>query len=202
MPFNVWPDRLFAVASLWVGWTAGTRAAITGQWDFENGTLAASAGTALQFRGDTELVAQFGSTTVLGIPAINGQVANVLRIPACSPTQGLLLRHGVQPNSGGEFVNRYTLVMDALFPSESTGFRALLQTETNATVATDAELFVNGTQGIGIGGQYQGNVTPGEWHRLAFTMDLSKRELGKYVDGTNVLNGPVGAAPLGTNTVQ
>src|SRR5688572_6001593 len=122
MPFNVWPARLFTVALAWVGWTAGTRAAITGQWDFDNGTLAASIGAALEFRGDTEVVAQFGSTAALGIPAINGQSANVLRMPACLPTQGFLLRHGVQPNSGGEFVDRYTVVMDVLFPSESTGF--------------------------------------------------------------------------------
>jgi predicted phosphodiesterase len=63
-------------------------------------------------------------------------------------------------------------------------------------------LFVNGAHGIGISGQYQGSASPGEWHRVAFTIDLSRRELGKYVDGTNVLSGPVGAAPLGTNAVQ
>jgi predicted phosphodiesterase len=202
MRFEIRPARGIVLSLLWIGCVAGARGAITGQWDFENGTLAAGVGTSLQFRGDTAATAQFGTTTALGVAGINGQVANVLRLPACSPTQGLLLPHGAQPNSGGEFVNRYTLVLDVLFPAGSTGFRALLQTETNTTTTTDAELFVNGGHGIGIGGQYQGNVSPGEWHRLAFTVDLSKRELGKYVDGTNVLNGPVGAAPLGTNPVQ
>jgi predicted phosphodiesterase len=177
-------------------------AAITGQWDFDNGTLAATTGTPLQFRGDTAASSQFGTTTSFGIAGINGQVANVLRLPACSPMQGLIVSHGAQPNSGGEFVNRYTLVMDILFPAGSAGFRALWQTETNVTTTSDGDLFVNGAHGIGIAGQYHGNVSPGEWHRVAFTVDLSKRELGKYVDGTNVVSGPVGAAPLGTNAAQ
>jgi len=185
-----------------IGLSFRAQGAITGQWNFDNGTLAASIGTPLQFRADTAASAQFGTTTSFGIPAINGQPANVLRMPACSPTQGLIVPHGAQPNSGGEFANRYTLVMDVLFPAGSTGFRALWQTETNATTTTDAELFVNEANGVGISGQYQGNVSTGEWHRLAFTVDLSKRELGKYVDGTNVLNSPIGAAPLGTNAVQ
>lgn len=202
MHFGICCGRALYSALFVIGLAAGGDAAITGQWDFENGSLAATIGAPLQFRGDTGGIIQFGTTASLGIPAINGTVANVLRIPATSPTQGLILSHGTQPNSGGEFVNRYTVVMDLFYPAASTGFRALWQTETNSPTTSDAELFVNGAHGIGISGQYQGGVTPGEWHRVAFTIDLSKRELGKYVDGTNVLGGPVGAAPLGTNAVQ
>lgn len=202
MPFGICCVRAVSFALFVIGLSIRADAAITGQWDFDNGTLVATTGAPLQFRGDTAASAQFGTTASLGISGINGQVANVLRLPACSSTQGLIVSHGVQPNSGGEFVNRYTLVMDVLFPTGSTGFRALWQTETNATTTTDADLFVDGAHGIGISGQYQGNVSLGEWHRVAFTVDLSKRELGKYVDGTNVVSGPVGAAPLGTNAVQ
>jgi predicted phosphodiesterase len=63
-------------------------------------------------------------------------------------------------------------------------------------------LFVNSANGIGISGQYQGALTPGQWHRIVFTVDCTRRELGKYIDGTNVLSGPVGVPPLGTNSVQ
>jgi hypothetical protein len=202
MHFGICCGRALYSALFVIGLAASGDAAITGQWDFENGSLAATIGAPLQFRGDTGTTAQFGTTASLGISSINSVVANVLRIPATSSAQGLILSHGAQPNSGGEFVNRYTLVMDLFYPSNTVGFRALLQTETNSPTATDAELFVNGTHGIGISGQYQGGVTPGEWHRVAFTVDLSKRELGKYIDGTNVLGGPVGVAPLGTNSVQ
>ena len=202
MQFGICCGRTAYVVLFVIGLAVRGGAAITGQWDFEGGNLSATIGSPLQFRTDTGGVVQFGTTASFGIPAINGAPANVLRVPATSPTQGLILSHGAQPNSGGEFVNRYTLVMDLFYPSNSTGFRALLQTETNSPNRTDAELFVNGAHGIGISSQYQGSVTPGEWHRVAFTVDLSKRELGKYVDGTNVLSGPAGAAPLGTNAVQ
>lgn len=202
MQFGICCGRTAYVVLFVIGLAVRGGAAITGQWDFEGGNLSATIGSPLQFRADTGGVVQFGTTASFGIPAINGAPANVLRVPATSPVQGLILVHGAQPNSGGEFVNRYTLVMDLFYPSNSTGFRALLQTETNSPNTTDAELFVNGAHGIGISSQYQGSVTPGEWHRVAFTVDLSKRELGKYVDGTNVLSGPAGAAPLGTNAVQ
>ena len=202
MQFGICCGRTAYVVLFVIGLAVRGGAAITGQWDFEGGNLSATIGSPLQFRTDTGGVVQFGTTASFGIPAINGAPANVLRVPATSPTQGLILSHGAQPNSGGEFVNRYTLVMDLFYPSNSAGFRALLQTETNSPNTTDAELFVNGAHGVGISSQYQGSVTPGEWHRVAFTVDLSKRELGKYVDGTNVLSGPAGAAPLGTNAVQ
>ena len=110
------------------------------------------------------------------------------------------MTHGAQPNSGGARVNRYTLVMDILFPSSSTGFRAFWQTD--ATDTSDSDLFVDGSNGIGISGQYQGVLTPDSWHRVAFTVDLGTRELSKYIDGVNVLSGPVGATPLGTNAAQ
>ena len=79
-------------------------------------------------------------------------------------------------------------------------FGAFLQSDT--TNASDADLFVNSANAIGISGQYDGNLTAGVWHRIAFTVDLTTRELGKFIDGTNVVSAPVGAAPLGTNPVQ
>lgn len=176
------------------------RGSITGQWDFENGDLAATIGSPMQYRGTTASQTQFGTTTSFGIASINGQVGRVMRFPATSSAQGYVLPHGAAPNGGGAKVNQYTLILDVLFPSSSTGYRGFWQTDTNN--ATDGELFVNGGNGIGISGSYQGNLTPEVWHRVAFTLDLTKRELGKYIDGTNIVTSAVGAAPLGTNRVQ
>ncbi|HKX63452.1 MAG TPA: hypothetical protein VJS65_16450, partial [Verrucomicrobiae bacterium] len=175
-------------------------AAVTGQWDFNAGNLSATVGAPLQFRGDTANHTMFGSTTTFGIPNINGQPAQVMKFPACSPSQGFLTTHGVAPSGGGAFGNRYSVILDLYFPPDSTGFRSLWQTDVNAT--SDGDIFLNDAHGLGIGGQYQGSVTPGQWHRVVFTIDCTKRELGKYVDGTNVLNGPVGAEPLGTGPLQ
>lgn len=179
-------------------------ASVTGQWDFEAGNLNATVGSPLQYRGTTASLTQFGTTTSFGIANIGGQPANVMRFPACSSTQGYRMPHGGSPNASpsGTKVNQYTVIMDILYPSTSTGFRSLWQTETNSTLTTDADFFVNGANALGISGQYQGNLTPNVWHRVAFTVDSTTRELGKYIDGTNVLTGPVGATPLGSNPMQ
>ena len=173
---------------------------ITGQWDFENGDLAATIGSPMQYRGTTASQTQFGTTTSFGIANINGEVGRVMRFPATTAAQGYLLPHGAAPNGGGGKVNQYTLILDVLFPSSSTGYRALWQTDTNN--ATDGDLFVNAANGLGISSSYQGSLTPDVWHRVVFTFDLTQRELGKYIDGTNVLTSAVGAVPLGANPVQ
>lgn len=182
--------------------TSPASATVTGQWDFNAGTLAATVGAPLQFRGDTAAFAQFGTTTTFGLPAINGQPAAVLQLPACLPSQGILATHGALPNAGGDRVNRYTLILDLYYPSTSTGYRALWQTDPSSPTTTDGDLFVDPAHGIGISGQYHGTLTPDTWHRVVFTVDCSKRELGKFIDGANVLSSPVGADPLGTGPYQ
>ena len=177
-----------------------TFAAITGHWDFENGDLSATIGSPLTYRGTTAAGTQFGTTTSFGIADINGQPAKVMKFPASTPSEGYVMTHGAAPNGGGTNVNQYTLIIDVLFPSTSVGFGSFLQTDTANT--TDGDLFVNLQNGIGISGDYQGNLTPDVWHRVAFTVDMITRELGKFIDGVNVLSGPVGFAPLGSNPMQ
>ena len=172
---------------------------VSGQWEFNDGNLVATIGTDLVPRAGTEPFTLFETTVMDDGPA------NVMRFAypggaGNTSALGYILPHGILPNAGGQKVNQYSVIMDILFPATSTGFRSLLQTETNST--TDGDLFVNGGNGLGISSQYQGNLTSDEWHRVVFTVDLTKRELGKYIDGVNVLTGPVGAAPLGTGPYQ
>lgn len=186
------------VASLG-GPTADGVPLVSGQWDFDVNDLTATIGTDLVARGDTGFVTLFEPAT------IEAAAANVMRFSYPGNAQervplGYELNHGILPNAGGEKVNQYTLIMDVMFPSSSTGFKALLQTE--ETVHPDGEIFLNGANGLGISSQYQGNVTPDVFHRVVITVDLTKRELGKYVDGTNVLSGPVGSTPLGSGPFQ
>ncbi len=173
---------------------------VSSQWDFNEGAIFADGlkstiGRDLQYLPGTEF------NTIYQPISIGGETANVLGYTAGTDTDGYWVPHGGLPNGGGQRVNQYSLIMDVNYPATSTGFRALWQTDTNFPAADDAELFVNANNRIGIG-QYQGLVTPDEWHRLAFTFDLTKRELGKYIDGTNVLTGPVGSTPLGTGPFQ
>lgn len=172
---------------------------VSGQWDFDDNTLTATIGTDIVARPGTELVTAYettlfedGAGTVMRFDYPGG-AGNTAAL-------GYVLPHGILPNAGGQKVNQYSLIMDIFFPASSTGFRSLLQIGTNN--ASDGDLFVNGGNGIGISGQYQGNLTHDQWHRVVFTVDLAKRELGKYIDGANVLTGPVGSAPLGTGRFQ
>jgi len=163
---------------------------ITGQWDF-NGNLAASYGSALLYgsaavSNDTT----FGTTASFGLPAINGQSAAVMHfVPSAAPWNGYQMFHGASPNGGGAKVNQYTLIYDVYYPGGSDGtWRSLIQT----TLANndDADFFVNPDDGIGISSIYDGLVTAGAWHRIAFAFDLSgpgtHPVLTKFIDGVKV----------------
>ncbi len=47
-----------------------------------------------------------------------------------------------------------------------------------------------------------GELILDNWHRVVLTYDLTRREFGKYIDGTNVLAAATGDAPLGPHHVQ
>jgi hypothetical protein len=76
--------------------------------------------------------------------------------------------------------------MDILFPAASShDFRSLFQCDEEG----DAEFYVSPGNGIGIQGDYAGNVTPDTWHRIAFAVDVSGQQpaVRKYVDGSSVV---------------
>ncbi len=169
------------------------QAAITGQWNFQSGDLAAATGAALEYfdgaGGETDQQTVFGTTDALGLPAIGGAPAHVMGFPKCSASMGYVIRPGMAPNGGGQFVNQYTLIFDLLYPAESSAsWRGLIQID-DPSNANDADLFINASGAIGISGQYQGVVQSNTWHRLAFVFDLaasSGPSLRKYLDGALV----------------
>jgi hypothetical protein len=168
------------------------RAAVTGQWDFENGTLAATVGgNPMEYAdgvgGGTQQRTQFGTTTALGIPDIAGQPGKVLRFDTFGPGEGYTLPTPAAANGGGSLVNQWTLIMDLYYPPASDKkFRALI--EIDPTIAADADLFVNTANGIGISGAYSGVVSTSQWHRVAFTVDQSAgvNKISKFIDGALV----------------
>jgi len=177
-------------------------AQVTGQWDFNQGDLRATVGQPLayfdaQVQGDTA----FDTTTAFGISDIAGQPVKVMR---CSPSVstawgGYIMTNGIGANGGGAKANQYTLIMDVLYPASSS-YRGLWQTDPGNT--SDSDLFVNGSSALGISSLYHGSLTSDTWHRVVFTFDLTQRELGKYIDGVNVLTTAVAAAPLGIHAAQ
>ncbi|MBP9900418.1 MAG: PEP-CTERM sorting domain-containing protein [Verrucomicrobia bacterium] len=171
----------YLTITLVLGLGASARAAVTGQWDFNSGDLSATVGTGLAYRGDT------AATTTFSTATIGGSTANVMSFPATTQTQGYIMTHGIAPNGGGLYVNQYSLIMDIMFPTASSGvYRSLFQTA--PLNDNDGDLFVNPDNGIGISSSYQGSVLPDTWHRVAFVFDLTlaANRLNKYVDGTLV----------------
>lgn len=158
-----------------------TPPAIDTVWNF-NGNLTALSGNAvMSYRGDTGTVTSFGTTAALALPTLPGDdgTAQVMVFPAASQTQGYAVNFGTDIT-----LKEYSMVWDILFPTSSDAvWRALYQT--NQDNSDDAEFFLNGANGIGISGQYDGTVTPDAWHRIVVTIDEESNMI-KYIDGVEV----------------
>jgi predicted phosphodiesterase len=148
------------------------------QWDF-NGSLASSS-------GGSNLVAL--ATAPAGVPAvafttatIGGQTAQV-----ASFSRGTCFRmvHGLGVNGGGAFLNRYTLLMDVMFPSRPTGWAVLYQT--SPANDNDGDWFIEPGGGIGISSNYGGSVPDGTWNRLALAVDNVAGTYTSYINGVQV----------------
>lgn len=169
----------------------GLQAAVVGQWDFENGTLAATVGAAMDYNdgpgGATQQGTRFGTTTSLGLPDIAGQPAKVLGFAAFGPGEGYTMPTPAAGNGGGALLNQWTLIMDLYYPPESDRkWRTFIEIDGGNTA--DSDLFINTSNGIGVSGNYSGTVTTSQWHRIAFTVDQAEgvNKINKYIDGALV----------------
>jgi hypothetical protein len=185
---------------------------VTGQWDFNSGSLAATCGRDLEYYDiSVQTNTFFGTTTSFGISDIAGQPAKVMKFtppsgnsrtpplasnganPTFDAWGGYKMFHGAAPSGGGTNVNQYTLIYDVLYPSTSDlSWRAILQASTNVvTGGDDSEFYIdNAANGIGISSTYDGNVTPDVWHRIALAVDNTGPGLHpvveKFIDGVKV----------------
>ncbi|NLD61285.1 hypothetical protein GX645_02405 [Candidatus Sumerlaeota bacterium] len=156
---------------------AGAIPTMTGQWNFTNSNLDATVGTAMAYRGTTQSNTSFGKASTFGMPNVEGVDKVVMAFPACNNSQGYIF-HPNTSASGGSDTNQYTILMDIGYKTVPSGYGALLQTDPNNS--NDAECFCyNG--GIGISGQYDGELQEGAWHRVVWTMN--NRVFKKYIDG-------------------
>ena len=164
---------------------------VTGQWDFNAGSLVATVGKPLDYfdgaDGVTKTGTQFGSTTDLGVSDIDGVPASVMRVPGdLDRNIGYKMFHGISPNGGGTLVNQYTLVMDIYVERAGGGAASLLQTSSLANT-DDGDLFWQGNNFGQGGGGYNGTgaFTANGWHRFAaaYNMAATPPVVTKYVDG-------------------
>jgi len=176
--------RFFLIAALAAAFLSGSSLSLmaaVAQWDF-NGDLSSST-------GGEDLIPMFAApASEAGVTfetaTIEGEEAQVAHL-----TRGTYFKanHGFAANGGGDYVNQYSVVMDVMFPdrSPSGGWAALWQTNLNNT--NDGDWFINPNGGVGIMGQYGGQVEDGTWYRLALVVDLAAGTLTGYINGEQVI---------------
>ena len=168
-----------------------------GLWDFNNpadpfAPTAGANGGAMTYSdgsgGATAAQTVFGSTTSFGIPDINGQPAQVMSFPASLEPMGYNMP--IPPTANGPtgfegLLNDWTIIFDVLYPASSaSSWRAFIESDEGITA--DADLFVNPSGGIGIDGQYTGQIVGNTWYRIGFVIDGTAGVIRKYINGEEV----------------
>ena len=183
---------------------------VTGQWNFDQGDLSATIGTALEYgdgpNGRMKDHTTFGTTTSFGIPDIGTKAAKVLKYTrdefdsesTNKNPQGLLCHHGLLPNGGGTKVNQFSLIVDMLIPDLHLGdsYNTVVKWEAVDDFTVDGSISIkandiggDNTGGIGISGQYTGDgktwIKGGAWQRLIVAVDMTDLSgiITYYLDG-------------------
>jgi len=100
--------------------------------------------------------------------------------------------HGIAPNGGGNFVNKWTLAMDVSYPAASVGSWMTFY-QTNSANSNDGEAFIRnsgptGAVGVGAVG-YSTDLTAADtWYRVVFSVDNSSHHK-TYVNGIEWIDG-------------
>ena len=162
---------------------------ITGHWEF-NGTLNATIGQNLEWaweKGD----ASFGTTDAFEISDINGKPANVLKFTDSddiSDFVGIEVPHGAELDEDSWLLHEYSIILDLLYPEDSTGStRALVSNE----YLGPAKIKINESDKVG-GASFHGKILANTWHRVAIVVSHSNKTITYYIDGAKVGEEPIG----------
>ncbi len=168
--------------------------AVTGHWDFKDGTLRAKVGANLEYLdggdGASRRAVRFATAQELGVADLPGRSDPILDFRGASSRKiGLVLRPGAIPNGppASTRVNQWTLILDLLVPNaRKEPWLALLQTDSDNSSNADAFVrFMQSRGVVGSLGDYQGigGLEAGHWHRLVLAVDNADHILSKYIDG-------------------
>ena len=197
-PLRLMAQAIFVSATLLIsqGQTINTfPTTILGEWDFNSPALVtATVGSNLVFQsnaGTAAFTPGFVTTDIAGFSS------GVMVLPALNSEQRVLATFSPTNNGGGTNLNQYTLLIDLMWPPESSDqWRAIFNTETNnSAFLNDSEMFVNPDNRVGFN-TFAGLLEPNTWHRLVMTIDLMQaNQLTRYIDGTNA-TGTTSGSPL------
>ncbi|MDX2132169.1 MAG: glycerophosphodiester phosphodiesterase family protein [Planctomycetota bacterium] len=185
-------SRVLAIAAA-LGVGAPALAQSPTLWNFDNpgNRLMPTFGPGtISYRGTSINVTQFGTCTAFGIPLLPGGDSGVMRVPAYTASQGLLVDHNTPANGAhiaDGWVSNYTLLFDLLIPASSFAAPRSLY-NTNLTNANDGDAFINAAGAIGLGSVFCGQLQPDTWHRVAVVAGAGFGEglFYFYIDGAFV----------------
>ncbi len=153
-----------------ISMSSEAKAQLVGLWEFENsGNLnLATTGSDLVTTGSPTSIAGSGGTDAGGA--------------SVSLDQFFTVTNPIGVNGGGTTkTNEFTFVMD--INDASPGFNALWDMDEDGT-GGDADFFINGDNGVGIGGDYSGTINDDTWHRLVVVYELGSAEpITTFIDG-------------------
>ncbi len=181
---SIKPNLTAVIAASLLALSNAAHAAITGQWDFKHGDLTATIGGNIQYLDSAAVSGTtFGTTTFFGISPIGGVATNVMQFPQFTDEfGGFSVPVGAAANGGGGNINEYTIIMDVLFPTNSSFQpRALFVSD-----STTADFLADQDNAIGfVGNSFDGDLTSNTWHRVAVTVDTAGT-ISKFIDGVQV----------------
>ena len=124
----------------------------------------------------------FGTTTSFGIKAIKGLEADIIKVPAFNPQNGLFVFTNFTPGIDEDLHYNYSLILDIYIPKTSEGdYISLLQTNPKNT--NDADFFIS-PKGLGVSNVYHKHLQAETWYRIGIV--VSKSSIKKYVNGLYV----------------
>jgi len=164
--------------------TVSAISATTGNWTFNKQNLQ-STGVGSQLRplnySKKDLIqpVSFGTTTSFGIKTIKGLEADIIKVPAFNPQNGLFVFTNFTPGIYEDLHYNYSLILDIYIPKTSEGdYISILQTNPENT--NDADFFIS-PKGLGVSNVYHKQLQSETWHRIAIV--VSKTTIKKYVNG-------------------
>lgn len=163
------------------------KAETTGNWDFkkrnlENTGIGSRLKSFVGEGGQLQLV-EFGLTSDFGISKIAGKDTVVAKIPAYDPNNGLFAYDNFMMEDSGAVDFSYSVIMDIYIEAkDSGGYISLIQTSPDNL--NDADFFIAPDASMGTYGEYHGEFTFDEWHRVVFVHDGNV--VRKYLDGKHL----------------
>ncbi len=159
----------------------------TGNWRFNKTLKGLGLGAAVSsynyVNPSPKTLPVFNTCSGFGIDMLDGQDANVMLMPKQDSLDAMLVYTDFSVQDDGGIQDNFTIIMDFLVPDSSQGNYISLLSTSMPPDLNDGDVFINPNGGIGIQGDYDGDVNDGDWHRLVLSFNLKTAHFYKYLDG-------------------